>query len=178
MFTPANTGFCIAVAPLLATAILLLATARAWIARRTFVEGVTLSALILLARLGLEPLPVIVRHALVPLATAASAWLALAQAEWRFAPDCGQRGWAWIFYATARPAFAAALGTAAFLLLASLAGPGGDNFFLQIAGLVATAIAARIIDQHLTRRPGGFSSAPASDEDGGQPVTPSHLIPT
>lgn len=109
-------------APVLATAILLLATGRAWRSHRRFVESVACACLLGSAAAALAPLPDVVFRALLPLAAVGAAWVACAYAAWRFAPDCGQRGFLWTLPAAAGRsaplALAAGLVTTPFAWLA------------------------------------------------------------
>jgi hypothetical protein len=116
---PASGILAISCAPLLATAILLLATARAWRARRLMVELVSLALTLGIVAATLAPLPSVVFRGLLPLAAVFSAWVAGAHAEWRFAPDHGQRGFAWAWTAAAGRTVLLALG--ATLLVAPAA---------------------------------------------------------
>jgi hypothetical protein len=115
----ANATHAICGAPLLATAVLLLATARAWRARRLFVEVVVLVIGLGFATAALAPLPAEIFRGLLPMAAVGAAWAACAHAEWRFAPDCGQRGFAWAWPAAAGRAALLALGAA--LLISPIA---------------------------------------------------------
>jgi hypothetical protein len=99
-------------APVLATAVLFLATARAWHPRRAVVEAVMLAIGLLLATAWLTPQPAPLVRALLPLAAVVAAWSACAYGAWRFAPDAGQRGWAWIFPASAARALPWSCGAA------------------------------------------------------------------
>jgi hypothetical protein len=108
----ANATYAICGAPLLATAVLLLATARTWRTRRLMVEIVGLVMGFAFAAAVLAPLPPVVFRALLPLACIRAAWAACAHAEWRFAPDCGQSGFAWAWPAAAGRTALLALGAA------------------------------------------------------------------
>ena len=107
--------FAICGAPLLATAVLLLATARTWRAHRVVVESVAFLVALAFAVAALAPLPPVVFRALLPLACIAAAWAACAHAEWRFAPDIGQSGFAWAWPAAAGRATLLALGAAVLI---------------------------------------------------------------
>jgi len=96
----------------LVTAVLLLATARAWHPRRALVETVMLAAGLLLATAWLTPRPAPLVRALLPLAAVVAAWGACAYGAWRFAPDVGQRGRMWIFPASAARALPWSCGAA------------------------------------------------------------------
>lgn len=96
--------------PLLATAMLLLATAGFWRVRRQWVESIGLGAGMLLLVLPLGALPRGDWLAVLPIASLLMALGVLAASEWRFAPDCGQTGRLWALPAAARPALGAGFG--------------------------------------------------------------------
>jgi hypothetical protein len=154
--------------PALATAILVLATGRTWRARRAWVESVGLAVLLLIAALALARFPAPAFNATLPVAAILSAWLAFAYAEWRFAPDLGQRGLAWTFYAAAGSALPVVLG--AVLALAPCAylnritpEPVASAALLGAAMLLAHAFHRALVPRGHHRR-----ATPASDEgDGG-----------
>ncbi|WP_157772146.1 hypothetical protein [Lacunisphaera limnophila] len=107
-----------ALPPLLATAVLLLATASSWRARRVWVESVGLAAGVAGLALALAGLPRPVSASLLPSASLLLIWVVFAASEWRFAPDLGQTGFSWTFQAALRPTLGTGIGaTPGFLAL-------------------------------------------------------------
>ncbi len=102
-------------APVLTLAILLLATASAWRARREWVERIGLATGIFSLTAALSRLPPAVFAATFLPASVIVTLVVFAASEWRFAPDCGQTGFTWAIQAAARPTLLAALGAAAGL---------------------------------------------------------------
>ena len=100
-------------APVLATAVLLLATGSSWRPQRPLAETIGLAAGVLLLTLALAGLPPVVFGAALPTASVLMTWLVLAGSEWQFAPDSGQSGWTWTIAAAARPALGAGCGAMA-----------------------------------------------------------------
>jgi hypothetical protein len=168
----------IATAPLLVTAILLLATSRTWRARRMFVEHVMLAALTFLAAAALSPLPPVVFNATLPLAAVVSAWLAFAHAAWRFAPDFGQRGVAWVFHTAAAPALPAALGAAIAIVPAGWLNRHSLLPLGTAAVFLAAMITASALHRALTPPPRPSSPPPPPDDRGGRPLLKPSLVLT
>lgn len=101
-----------ALPPALATALLLLATASSWRARRTWVESVGLAAGVTFLALAFAGLPRGIAASALPSASLLLTWVVFASSEWRFAPDLGQTGFAWIFRAALRPTLGTGIGAA------------------------------------------------------------------
>lgn len=102
-------------APLLASAVLLLATGRAWAPRRTLCERFGLaSALLLVGQLAAFLIARPWDLALLPLASLGSVAVVQFASAWRFEPDSGQRNWA----ASCAPGMRRMLGPAFGLALA------------------------------------------------------------
>lgn len=102
----------IAAAPAGATALLLLATHRAWLCRRAWVESIVFLVGFAFIAWHLCALPAVVLRATATFAALGAFWFGAAWAAWRFAPDCGQAGFAWVWSATVRPAVHAGFGLA------------------------------------------------------------------
>jgi len=107
----ASTAFALGAAPALATGILLLATARTWRSSRLLVETLGCACLFVMTVAALSPLPPVIVRGLLPLVAVTAAWSACAHAEWRWAPDRGQRGYGWAVPAAAGRAVPLAFAT-------------------------------------------------------------------
>lgn len=138
--------------PLLASAVLLLATGRSWVLRRPDVERVGLALLPALVCLLLVRLPTPFALALIPPLTLGAILGVLAAGAWRFAPDEGQTGRLWIL----RHALPACVGPAiglACVLLPALKLLAADSSVLGGVGLIATGPVAGHLCQRLLSRP-------------------------
>ena len=158
-------------APLLATAVLLLATGSSWRARRRWVELVGLGAGISLLAFLLSWLPRVIFIAALPSASILTALLVFAGCEWRFAPDYGQTGFTWAIHAAVRPTLVAALGVAAGFWPMLLLRQSPAFSLVCTLTVIIGLIAARTFDQAFTS---AILSNPAQDSsdddgDGGQP---------
>lgn len=107
-------------APLLVTAVALLATARNWSVVRRQAETALLFAGLVLAGVIMTKAPAAVRIGLTPVVLTMTVLAVLAVAEWRFAPDHGQPGMRRAFVETAYRTLWA--GSGMVLALATLAG--------------------------------------------------------
>jgi hypothetical protein len=152
--------------PVLATAILVLATGRTWRARRAWVESVSLACLIFLSAFALGFLPAVLFTPTLFLAAMPCTWLAFAYAEWRFAPDCGQRGLAWAFYASANSTLPVVLGAAIALLPCTYLNRTAPDTIASAALLGTAMLLVHAFDRALT--PGGYRtrSTPSPEDDG------------
>lgn len=137
--------------PLLASAVLLLATGRSWSLRRADVERVGLSLLPALVCLLLVRLPAPFALALIPPLTLAAILGVLAAGAWRFAPDEGQTGRLWILRHALPACVGPALGLACVLLPALKLLAAGASVLGGI-GLIAAGPAVSHLCQRLFRR--------------------------
>ena len=166
--------------PALATAILVLATGRTWRARRAWVEAVALVSLILLAALALARCPAPALNATLPVAAILSAWLAFAYAEWRFAPDLGQRGLAWTFYAAAGSTLPTVLGAILALPPYAFLNRTAPEPVASAALIGAPMLLAHAFHRALAPRGhrAHSTSSPEDDGDGGSALRPPDLLLT
>jgi hypothetical protein len=168
--------------PVLATAILVLATGRSWRARRAWVEAVGLVCLLLLAALALARFPASAYNATLPLAAILSAWLAFAYAEWRFAPDLGQHGFAWTFYAAAGSTLPVVLGAVLALAPCAYLNRTTPEPVASAALIGAPMLLAHAFHRALAPRGHRARSTPSpeddGDGDGGSALRPPDLLLT
>jgi hypothetical protein len=148
-------------APLLATVVLLAATFRTWRSRRGWVEGVGLAASLGLADVFLQRLGPALAFALLPIGALGATGLTLAYAEWRFAPDFGQRGWRWATTGSAQATFCAALGLG--IVHGAVAALGPDALPAAVEpGLMLAAALVAIRLSRFRRRASVHRDSPAS----------------
>ena len=168
--------------PVLATAILVLATGRTWRARRAWVESVSLASLIFLVALTLGLLPTVLFTPTLFLSAMPCAWLAFAYAEWRFAPDYGQRGLAWIFYASANSTLPVVLGAAIALPPCTFLNRTAPDPITSAALLGTAMLIVHAFDRALAPRGHRARSSPLPDKDddgdGGSALRPPDLLLT
>ena len=124
----------------LATLVLLVATVRAWAYQRRFVENLGLACAFAVLAAACRPLPDAVRLGALPLALLAAALLVFACAEWKFAPDRGQSGFAWAFASAVRPCLGVSAGVGAALSIAPLVPATGFIALLPAAGALGRGL--------------------------------------
>lgn len=153
--------------PALATALLLLATASSWRARRTWVESVGLAAGVTLLALTFTGLPRGVAASTLPSACLLLTWALFAASEWRFAPDLGQTGFAWTFRAALRPTLCTGIGAAPGFVSLALFRDSPWLPVIQPLTLVAGLLVAHRLDQVFHQLTCSSPARRASDDDEG-----------
>lgn len=150
--------------PALATAavtfVLLAAFWRAWLHRRFVWEWVAFLLPTGVTALGTMTWPAALKIGVLPGLFLLEVSAVLAVSTWKFAPDWGQSGWAWVWNEVLSSAFHAGLGVAAALLLLILLMPvyhgTGISPLLWLGAIAGLALA-----QWTTRPRGRYRSPPA-----------------
>lgn len=100
------------ISPAVATAVLLLATARAWRSQRRPAEFILLGGLLTLTALGVTRMPEVLQLGFTAIIMVLASLIVLSWVEWRFAPDFGQEGRYWAIEGGAYSALWSGLGLA------------------------------------------------------------------